>query len=329
MRRRELLSLLGGAAVSWPGAGRAQQDGIRRLGVLVASAENDADIQTRLAGLLEGLAKLGWWNGRNLHIDFRYAASRADQYPALAKELVTLQPDVIFAQSTPIVVALQRETHALPVVFVSVSDPVGSGVVSSLARPGGNMTGVLQYEAGITGKWLAMLKEIAPHLAQAALLANPKITGYDHFLHSAQAVTPALAIEVVPTPVENDAAEISHVIEAFARAPNRGLLLVPDSTTLSHRDLIISLASRYRLPAVYPFRIWVTSGGLMSYDTDQVELFRQAASYVDRILRGTKPADIPVQAPTKYQTVLNLKTASAFSLDVPPSLLVRADEVIE
>ena len=329
MRRRDVLSLLGGAAVSWPRAARAQQDGVRRIGVLVAAAENDADIQARLAGFLEGLAKLGWSNGRNLRIDFRYAASRADQYPALAKELVTLQPDVIFAHSTPIVVALQRETHALPVVFVSVSDPVGSGVVASLARPGGNMTGVLQYEAGITGKWLAMLKEIAPHLAQAALLANPKTTAYDLFLQSAQAVAPALAIEVVPTPVENDAAEIGHVIEAFAREPNRGLLLLPDSTTLLHRDLIVSLAARYRLPAVYPFRIFVTSGGLMSYDTDQVELFRQAASYVDRILRGTKPADLPVQAPTKYQTVLNLKTASAFGLDVPPSLLVRADEVIE
>jgi putative ABC transport system substrate-binding protein len=329
MRRRHVLSLLGGAAVLWPNAARAQQDSVRRIGVLVASAENDADIQARLAGFFEALDKLGWSNGRNLRIDIHYAASGADRYPALAKELVASQPDVIFAHSTPIVVALQRETRALPVVFVSVSDPVGSGVVPSLARPGGNLTGVLQYEAGITGKWLAMLKEIAPLTAQAAFLANPKTTAYDFFLRSAKAVAQSLAIELVPTPVENDAAEIGHVIETFARAPDRGLLLVSDSTTLMHRDLIISLAARYRLPAVYPFRIFVTSGGLMSYDTDQVEVFRLAASYVDRILRGTKPADLPVQAPTKYQTVLNLKTASALGLDVPPSLLVRADEIIE
>jgi putative tryptophan/tyrosine transport system substrate-binding protein len=255
--------------------------------------------------------------------------ARADRYPALAKELVASQPDVILGHSTPIVVALQRETRAVPVVFVSVSDPVGSGVVASLARPGSNMTGVLQYEAGITGKWLAMLKEIAPQIARAAFLANPKTTAYDFFLRSAQGVAPSLAIELVPTPVENDAAEISHVIETFATHPNGGLLLLPDSTTLQNRDLLISLAAQYRLPAVYPFRIFVTSGGLMSYDTDQVELFRQAASYVDRILRGTKPADLPVQAPTKYETVLNLKTARALGHDVPPSLLVRADEVIE
>jgi putative ABC transport system substrate-binding protein len=201
-------------------------------------------------------------------------------------------------------------------------------LVASLARPGGNMTGVLQYEAGITGKWLAMLKEIAPRLARAAFLANPKTTAYDFFLRSTEAVAPSLAIDLVPSPVEN-AAEIENAIETFARVPNGGLLLPPDSTTMLNRSLIVSLAARHRLPAVYPFRVFVEAGGLMSYDTDQIDLFRQAAFYVDRILRGDKPADLPVQAPTRYETLLNLKTAKAISLDVPPSLLVRADEVIE
>jgi putative ABC transport system substrate-binding protein len=246
----------------------------------------------------------------------------------LAKELFAMQPDVILAHSTPVVVTLKRENRAIPIVFVSVSDPVGSGLVTSLARPGGNMTGVLQYEAGITGKWLAMLKEIAPNLTHAAFLGNPKTTNYDFFLGSAEAVAPSLAMEMVPSPVEN-AAEIERALETLARVPHVGVLLPPDSTTLLHRDLIVALANRYRLPAVYPFRVFVTAGGLMSYDTDQVDLFRQAAFYVDRIMRGDKAADLPVQAPTKYHTILNLKAAKALGLDVPPSLLVRADEVIK
>jgi putative ABC transport system substrate-binding protein len=328
LRRREFITLIGGAAAGWPLAARGQQPAaIRRVGVLVASAEDDADIQGRLAGFRQGLERRGWSNDR-VHIETRFAAGRGDQFLVLAKELIALHPHVILAHSTPVAVTLQRESHAISVVFVSVSDPVGSGLVASLARPGGNMTGVLQYEAGITGKWLAMLKEIAPRLARAAFLANPKTTAYDFFLRSTEAVAPSLAIELVPSPVEN-AAEIENAIETFARVPNGGLLLPPDSTTMLNRNLIVSLAARHRLPAVYPFRVFVEAGGLMSYDTDQIDLFRQAAFYVDRILRGDKPADLPVQAPTRYETLLNLKTAKAISLDVPPSLLVRADEVIE
>jgi putative ABC transport system substrate-binding protein len=326
--RRELIALLGSTAAAWPLMARGQQsERMRRIGILVASAEDDADIQARLAGFRQGLESLGWSEGR-IRIDTRFAASRADQHLVLAKELVALQPDVILAHSTPIAVTLQRESSAISIVFVSVSDPIGSGLVATLPRPGGNITGVLQYEAGIAGKWLAMLKEIAPRLTHAAFLANPKTTAYDYFLRSAEAVAPSLAIELVPSLVES-AADIDGAIQSFARAPNGGLFLPPDSTTLSHRELIISLAARHRLPAVYPFHVFVAGGGLMSYGTNQVELFRQAASWVDRILRGAKPADLPVQAPTKYETILNLKTAKALGLDVPPSLLVRADEVIE
>jgi putative ABC transport system substrate-binding protein len=285
-------------------------------------------MQARVAGFRQGLERLGWSEDRNARIDARFAAGNADQFQVLAKELIALQPDVIFAHSTPVVAALQRESRMIPIVFVSVSDPIGSGFVASLARPGGNLTGLLQYEEGIAGKWLAMLKEIAPRLARAALVANPKTTAYDYFLRAAQAAAPSLTIEVVSTPVETTA-DIERAIESAARAPNGGLLLPPDTTTTVHRDLIIALAARHRLPAVYPFRVFVEAGGLMSYGTEQVAMFRQAALYVDRILRGAKPADLPVQAPTKFETVVNLKTAKALGLTVPPGLLVAADEVIE
>jgi putative ABC transport system substrate-binding protein len=301
---------------------------MRRIGVVVSSAEDDLDMQARVAGFRQGLERLGWSEDRNARIDARFAAGNADQFQVLAKELIALQPDVIFAHSTPVVAALQRESRMIPIVFVSVSDPIGSGFVASLARPGGNLTGLLQYEEGIAGKWLAMLKEIAPRLARAALVANPKTTAYDYFLRAAQAAAPSLTIEVVSTPVETTA-DIERAIESAARAPNGGLLLPPDTTTTVHRDLIIALAARHRLPAVYPFRVFVEAGGLMSYGTEQVAMFRQAALYVDRILRGAKPADLPVQAPTKFETVVNLKTAKALGLTVPPGLLVAADEVIE
>jgi putative ABC transport system substrate-binding protein len=328
MRRREFITLLGGAA-AWPLAARAQQgERMRRIGVLVSSAEDDLDMQARVAGFRQGLEKLGWSEDRNAGIDARFAAGKADQFQVLAKELVALQPDVIFAHSTPLVAALQRESRTIPIVFVSVSDPIGSGFVASLARPGGNLTGLLQYEEGIAGKWLAMLKEIAPGLARAGLMANPKTTAYDYFLRAAQTVAPSLMIEVVPNPVET-AADIERVIESAARAQNGGLLLPPDTTTTLHRDLIITLAARHRLPAVYPFRVFVAAGGLMSYGTEQVAMFQQAARYVDRILRGAKPADLPVQAPTRFETVVNLKTAKALGVTVPPGLLVAADEVIE
>jgi putative tryptophan/tyrosine transport system substrate-binding protein len=329
MQRREFITLLGGAAVALPFAAHAQQsDKMRRIGVLVGQAENDPDAKARLNGFREGLAKAGWSEGRNVSVDYRFAAGRVEHFEALAKELVALQPDIIIAQGTSVTAALQRESNKIPIVFVTVSDPIGSGFVASLPRPGGNITGVLQYEAGIVGKWMAMLKEIAPRLARAALVANPKVTAYDYFLRAAEAAAPSLAIEIVPSPIES-AGDIERVIDSVARVPNSGLLLPPDTTTITHRDLIVALAARHRLPAVYSLRVFVTAGGLMSYGTDQVEIFRLAATYADRILRGAKPAELPVQVPTKYETIVNLKTAKALGLDVPPSLIVRADEVIE
>jgi putative tryptophan/tyrosine transport system substrate-binding protein len=329
MQRREFIKLLGGAAATWPISAHAQQPGqMRRIGVLMNNAENDPETEPQLVGFRQGLQQLGWSEDRNVRIYTRFAADRPDQYQMLAKELVGLQPDVIFGYTTPINAALQRETRIIPIVFAQVSDPIGSGLVASLARPGGNVTGLLLYEKGITGKWAAMLKEIAPQLERAALLANPKTTPYDYFVRSAEATAQSLAIELVPSPVEN-AADIERVITAFAGTPNGGLLVLPSGTTSLHRALVVELASRYRLPSVYPFSFYVKAGGLMSYSSDLIDQSRQAASYVDRILRGTNPAELPVQAPTKYVTTVNLKTAKALGLDVPPSLLVRADEVIE
>jgi putative ABC transport system substrate-binding protein len=325
VRRREFITLVGGAAAAgWPLAARAQQsERLRQIGALFASPEDDP----RLAAFEGGLRNLGWTEGHNIHVDTRIPTGK-DQYQPLAKELVAEQPEVIFAQSTPVTAALQRETRTIPIVFVAVSNPIGSGFVASLARPGGNITGLLYYEASIAGKWLAILKEIAPRLTRAALVANPNTTPYDYFLRGAEAAAPSLAIELLPSPVEN-AADIESVIESVARVPNGGLVLPPDATTIVNRDLIIALAARYRLPAVYALRDFVVAGGLMAYSSDIIEQNRQAASYVDQILRGANPAELPVQAPTKFQTFVNLKTARALGLDVPPLMLVRADEVIE
>jgi putative tryptophan/tyrosine transport system substrate-binding protein len=329
MRRRAFITLLGGAAVTWPLPARAQQpDLVRRVGILISGAEADPEMQARVVAIRQRLGSLGWSEGRNLRIDIRFADGDPDRHSSLAKALVASQPDAIIAYSTPIAAALRRESRTIPIVFVNVSDPVGSGLVASLARPGGNLTGLMLYEEGITGKWLAMLKEIAPHLTRAALIANPKSTPYDYFVRAAEAAASSLAVEVVPSPIEN-IADIERVIESLARLPNGGLVLLPDSTSIQHRDLVVLLAARHRLPAVYAFRFFVAAGGLMSYGTDIIEQYREAASYVDRILRGANPADLPVQAPTKYETVLNLKTAKSLGLEVPPSLLVRADEVIE
>jgi putative ABC transport system substrate-binding protein len=328
MERREFITLLGGAA-AWPLAARAQQgERMRRIGVLMGVSEDDPETKARVAAFQRGLERRGWLEGRNLHLDYRFTAARGERLPALAKELVALQPDLILAHSTGAAAALQRESRTIPIVFVNVSDPIGSGFVASLARPGGNLTGVLHLEASIVGKWLAMLKEIAPRLTHATLLANRKTTPYDYFLRSAQAVTSSLAIELVPSHVET-AADIERAVESVARVPDSSLVLPPDVTTVTHRDLVIALAARYRLPAVYPLHAFVVAGGLMSYGTDQNDMFRLAASYVDRILRGDKPADLPVQAPTKFETAINLKTAKALGLTVPPGLLVAADEVIE
>ena len=342
--RREFIVTLGGAAAAWPVAARAQQgERMRRIGVLMPYAENDADAKSHLSALTQQLKRLGgsgpvrsldhyrlgWSEDRNIRIDVRYAAGIAEQYPALAKELAALQPDVFLSESTPAAAALKQETGTIPIVFVGVSDPVGSGFVTSLARPGGDLTGMMQYESGILGKWLAMLKEIAPHLTRVAFVANPKFKGYDYFWRFAQAAAPALAIELIPSQISNDIADVERAIESFARVPNGGLLVVPDATIIAHRDLFISLAARYRLPAVYPWRYFVAAGALMSYGIDNIDVLQKAAAYVDRILRGAKPVDLPVQAPTKYETAVNLKTAKALGLTIPPTLLATADEVIE
>jgi len=327
IERRKFLATLCGAA-AWPLAARAQQpEQVQRVGVLMGHAEDDPDAKARLAGFRRGLESLGWSEGRNIRLDIRFARGGA-QVQVLAKELVALQPEVILANTTPLVAALRRETVAIPIVFANITDPVGSGFVASLARPGGNITGLLLFEASITGKWLAILKEVAPHLARAALVVNPQTAPYyDYFLREAQAAAASLAIEVVFSPIGDTAADIERAIEAFASVPNGGLVLPPHTTV--HRDLLIALAARHRLPAVYSDRLFVVAGGLLCYSIDRIDQFRQAASYVDRILRGVKPADLPVQTPTKYETVVNLKTARTLGLTVPPGVLVAADEVIE
>jgi ABC-type uncharacterized transport system substrate-binding protein len=328
MRRREFITLLGATALARPFAARAQQaERMRHIGVLAGLPEDHPDMQARLAAFRQGLEKLGWAEGRNVRIDTRFAPAGA-QAQLHAKELVALQPDVILAHSPPIAAALHRETRTIPVVFASVGDPIGLGLIASLARPGGNLTGLMTYEASIAGKWVAMLKEVAPSVKRAAVVANRKTTTYDYYMRAAEAVAQSLAIELVPTPVEN-AAELERAVESFARVPDSGLVVLPDPMTNTHSALIIALAARHRLPAVYWIRFYVVGGGLMSYGSDRVDELRQAASYVDRILRGAKPADLPVQTPTKFETVVNLKTAKALGLTVPPGLLVAADEVIE
>jgi putative ABC transport system substrate-binding protein len=328
MRRRDFTILLGAAVAVCALGARAQSTATRRIGVLMAAPADDARLQAELAGFRDTLARLGWVEGRNLQIDYRFAGGNGDLFPTLAKELIALHPDVLFAQSTPATAALQREARAAAIVFEEVSDPIGSGFVASLARPGGNLTGILQYEPGITGKWLAMLKEIAPGLARAALLANPKGTNYPYFLRNAMEASGPLAIEIISSPVDN-VTDIERSISSLAREGNGGLLVPPEGFTNAHRQLIIALAAEHRLPAVYPWRYFVTDGGLMSYGVDLTDVFQKAASYVDRILRGASPSDLPVQVPTKYETVLNLRTARALGLSVSELLLVRADEVVE
>jgi putative ABC transport system substrate-binding protein len=329
MKRRDFINLLASAAAAGPLAARAQQpERMRHIGVLMGFAEDDPEIKARLAAFRQGLEKRGWTEGRNVRIDYRFALAGA-QAQVLAKELVALKPDAIFAHATPLIAALQRESRTIPIVFAGLADPIGSGFIASLPRPGGNITGVMQYEASVTGKWLAMLKEIAPSLVRAAFVANPKTaTYYEYYLRAGEALGPSLGIDVVFSPFEN-AADIERAIGSVASAPNRGLVVVPDFTNAVHRDLIIALAAQHKLPSVYYERLFVVSGGLMSYGVDFVDLWRQAASYVDRILRGDKPADLPVQAATKFETTVNLKTAKALGLTVPPGLLVAADEVIE
>ena len=332
MRRREFFKVIGGGAVAaLPFPALAQQtERIQRIGVLMGFAESDAGTNIRIEGLRQGLGALGWSEGRNVSIDYRFAPAGA-RTQALAKELVALQPDVIVSHTSPPTAALQRETRTIPIVFTAVADPIGSGFVASLAQPGANITGFLLFEASITGKWLAMLRDMVPALARAILVLNPKTAAayYEFYLRAAQAAASSLGIELALGPIGNEPAEIERVFEAFARTSNGGLLLPPDINTYAHRDLLIALAARHRLPAVYSDRLFVEAGGLMCYTIDRADMFRAAARYVDRILRGAKPADLPVQVPTKYETVINLKTAKALGLTVPPGMLVAADEVIE
>ena len=327
--RREFIGLLGGAAV-WPLAARAQQsERVRRIGVLVgAQAAGDPELQANFAAFLQGLQDLGWAEGRNVRIDYRWGLGDAANVRKYAMELAAVAPDVILASGTSTMAPLLQEARTVPIVFVNVADPVGAGFVDSLARPGGNTTGFLQFEYALSAKWLELLKEVAPNLTRAAILRDPAITAGIGQFAIIQSVAASVGVEVSPVSVR-DAAEIERAVTAFARSANGGLIATTSALTLLHRDLIVSLAARHRLPAVYSRRTYVVSGGLISYGADLVEQYRRAAGYVDRILKGEKPADLPVQGPTRYELVINLKTAKALGLDIPPALLARADEVIE
>ena len=329
MRRREFIGLLGGAAAAWPLPVRAQQpERMRRIAVLLPATSDNLDYQTWIGSFLQGLQQSGWTIGRNVQIDTRWATANATAVRRHAAELVALAPDVILAHGAMSVGPLLEATRTVPIVFPIVADPVGAGFVDSLARPGGNATGFMNIEYSMGGKWLELLKEIAPGVTRAAVLrdtANP--TGIAQF-GVIQTMAPSLRVEVTPVNIR-DAPEIERAIAAFARSSNGGLVVTPSGSASLHRDLIVTLAARHKLPAVYFERAFVAAGGLVSYGADFVDLYRQAASYVDRILRGEKPADLPVQAPTKLQLVISLKTAKALGLTVPPQLLARADEVIE
>jgi putative ABC transport system substrate-binding protein len=329
MRRRDFITLLGGAAAMWPRPGRAQPDRrMRRIGVLMNLPSDDPEGMARLAAFLQGLQELGWIVGRNVRIDYRWGTGDADRARGYAAELVALEPDVILSSGTPSIGALQQATRTVPIVFAQVPDPVGAGFIETLARPGGNITGFGAFEYGTSGKWLELLKELAPHVTRAVVLRDPALGLGTGQLAAIQAVAPPLGVELTPIGVR-DAAEIERGITAFARSPNGGMIVTASTPALIHRELITKLAARHRLPAVYSFRYFVTVGGLISYGLDSVDPFRRAASYVDRILKGEKPGDLPVQAPTRYELVINLKTAKALGLTVPDSLLARADEVIE
>jgi putative tryptophan/tyrosine transport system substrate-binding protein len=301
---------------------------MRRVGVLMNLAPDDPESPVRLAAFLQGMQQLGWTDGRNVRIYIRWGADDADRSRRYAAELIALAPDVILASGSPAVGQLLQATRTVPIVFVVVVDPVGSGFVESLARPSSNATGFPLFEYGISGKWLELLKEIAPRATRAAVLRDPALASGGGQLGAIQSVAPSLGVELSPVNVR-DPGEIERAITAFAREPNGGLIVTGSALATSHRDLIIALAARHRLPAVYPQRYYVTGGGLISYGPDTVDPFRRAAAYVDRILKGEKPADLPVQAPTKYELAINLKAAKALGIEIPPTLLARADEVIE
>jgi putative ABC transport system substrate-binding protein len=332
MRRREFIGLVGVATVARPIVARAQQASrMRRIGLLTTFSDSDALAEGWLTAFRKGLDELGWRDGHNVQIDYRRAAGDAERLAAFAKDLVTLQPDVVFAVTTPAVASLLRETHTLPIVFAQVSDPVGSGFAASLARPGGNVTGFtnINIEASIGGKWLELVTQIAPAVRRVIMIYNPPTAPFaNYYLRPFEAAGTAQGVQARPAAVDSDT-EIENTLDSLAREPGGGFVVLPDTFTGIHRDQIVSLAAHYHLPAVYPFRWFAEIGGLLSHGIDSDDMFRRAASYVDRILKGEKPAELPVQAPTKFEMVINLKTAKALGIGVPPMLLATADEVIE
>jgi putative tryptophan/tyrosine transport system substrate-binding protein len=329
MRRREFIKVIVGTAVAWPLIARAQQaSGMRRIGVLMSLAADDRHGQARLAAFVQSLQELGWADGRNVRIDTRWAAGNAADTRKYAAELVALAPDVILASGGTGVGTLLQATSTVPIVFTQTADPVGGGLVASLARPGGNATGFAIFDYDMSGKWLALLKEIAPRVTRAAVLRDPAISQGIGQFGAIQSVAPSLGVEVSPVNIR-DAGEIERDVAAFAHGSNSGLIVTGSGAAIVHRKLIVTLAARHKLPAIYFQRNFVADGGLISYGADPIDPHRRAAAYVDRILKGEKPADLPVQGPTKYETAINLKTAKALGLTVPPALLARADEVIE
>jgi putative tryptophan/tyrosine transport system substrate-binding protein len=330
MRRRKFIALLGGAA-AWPLSVRAQQrDQMRRIGVLMAYADSDSEGQAFIAAFRDGLQKLGWAENRNMQIDYRWATlGDPDLMQRFAKELVALQPELILSHNTPTTAAMLQQTHTIPIVFALVNDPIGSGFVASFPKPGGNITGFIAFEGSMAGKWLELLKEIAPRVTRVAFLFNPATAPFaEFFLNPFKAAAASFAVEGIAAPV-HDISEVESVVAAQAREPNAGLIVMPSTFATLYRMEITSLATRYGVPAVYPFRFFPKVGGLLSYGNDFDDNFRRAASYVDRILKGAKPSELPVQAPVKFELVINLKTAKVLGLEVPSLLQQRADEVIE
>jgi putative ABC transport system substrate-binding protein len=330
MKRREFMTLLGGSAVGWSIAARAEQpDQLRRIGVLSLIAETDVESQAEVTAFRKRLDELGWADGRNVRADYRWGAGNVDRVQLLAKELVALNPDVLVAITTPATAALQAQTKTVPIVFAMVSDPVGSGFVSSFAKPGGNITGFINIEASLSGKWLELMHQIAPSASRVAMLFNPQTAPFArYYLDTFRSGAASLSIEAIEATVHNEA-EIEGVITKLGSESGAGLIVMPETSMVHYRETICALANRYRVPAIYPFRFFVSSGGLLSYGIDSPDLLRGAASYVDRILRGAKANELPVQLPTKFEMVINLKTATALGLSLPQSLLVEADEVVE
>jgi putative ABC transport system substrate-binding protein len=329
MKRREFIALLAGAVVSGPLGALAQQaDRGRRIAVMISLAESDPEAQANLLALREGLRQLGWIEGRNIQIDCRWGVGDPGRARAAVKDLLALSPDVIMPATTQMLAAVKEAHGSVPVVFVNISDPVGTGFVDSLARPGGNVTGFTNFEYGTGEKWVQTLKELAPGIKRTAIIANPKNPNTALYLRAIETATAALGLQLTVSPV-NDAADIERTIETLARTPEGSLLVMPDPLTITNRDLIVALAARYRLPAAYPYRLFAVSGGLLSYGIDRVDLYRRAATYVDRVPKGAKAGDLPIQQPTKFELVINLKTAKELGLTVPLPLLGRADEVIE